>query len=210
MIKKVFCVILSLTLLASFSVTALATSPDVFTGESTMRPNEEQRKIIGEYTEENKAEVIAKLGEENPGALIFTSIEEYNEFIDNLSNPQIIEDSNVNSKSTRTTKHIRVNIGITCFVNLYYDYLRQTNGTVATVYQDSIYTSLTGYSPGITYEEQLVTVRRASSSHIKTVWAYTLSYYLLIDGFIQLGSEDVRYNLDHNTVTDTTEFTQVY
>ena len=171
---------------------------------------ETQHRIVGEYNDENKQQVIEELLANNPGALVFTSIDEYNAFIDALHNPEMVEESVINSRSTRTTKHIRVNIGITCFVNLYYDYLRTTSGTVTTVYQDSVYTSLTGYSPGITYEEQLVNVRRTSSTHIQTDWAYTLHYYLLIDGLIELGAEDVRYALDHNTSTDTTEFTQVY
>lgn len=171
---------------------------------------ESQRIVVGEYADNNKQQVIEQLLEDNPGAMIFTSLDEYNAFIDALQNPEIIEETINNTRSTRTTKHIRVNIGITCFVNLYYDYLRTTTGTVTTVYQDSVYTSLTGFSPGVTYEEQLVNVRRASSTHIETDWAYTLHYYLLIDGLIELGAEDVRYAFDHNTVTDTTEFTQVY
>lgn len=206
MIKRLLCFILTLSILAVFAIPASAASPD----DVIINGKEPKREIIGHYTEEAKAQVIEQLRQDNPGALVFTSIEEYNDFMEDLKNPQFIEESNTGARSTRTTKHIRVNIGITCFVNLYYDYLRTTSGTVTTVYQDTVYTSLTGYSPGITYEEQFVNVRRTSSSHIETDWAYTLHYYLLVDGLIELGAQDVRYAFDHNTVTDTTEFTQVY
>lgn len=206
MFKKLLCVMLTISLLAACAIPALAASTD----DRFDVANVPKREIIGYYTEDTKVQVLDQLRKDNPGALIFTSVEEYNEFMEDLKNPQFIEESNIGARSTRTTKHIRVNIGITCFVNLYYDYLRTTSGTVTTVYQDTVYTSLTGFSPGTTYEEQFVNVRRTSSSHIETDWAYTLHYYLLIDGLIELGAEDVRYAFDHNTVTDTTEFTQVY
>lgn len=209
MFRKIISLMLSLFLIVGLATSAFAAnSENQLTAEKSSAQS--QRTVVGYYEEEDKNEVIKELLAQNPGALIFTSVEEYNTFVENLRNPQIIENSRANMRSTRTSKHIQVNVGVTCYVNLYYDYLRTSTGTVTTVYQDSVYTSLTGYSPGVTYEEQFVDVQRTSSSHIETDWAFTLHYYLLVDGLVELGAEDVRYAFDHNTVTDTTEFTQVY
>lgn len=209
MTRKLLCITLCLLMLATCSISAFAVTPDYDSTKITVTLGSEQRTIIGQYTDENKEYIVEQLLEENPGALVFTSADEYNKFMEDLKTPELIEESNSYARSTRTTKHLRVNIGVTCYVNLYYDYLRTSSGTVTTVYQDSVYTSLTGYSPGTTYEEQMVNVQRTSSSHIETDWAFTLHYYLLIDGFLELGAQDIRYAFDHNTVTDTTEFTQV-
>lgn len=167
--------------------------------------------IVGSYTEETKNQVIAEILANDPNALIFTSLEEYNDYIANLRNNITFSHDTTNvARSYRTSKHLQVNISGVAFINVYYDYFVDVGGIVIAIYPETVYSSMTGFSPRITYKENYLSVTQSSDTHIATDLMFSLTYYLLIDDLIKLGSNDFRYQFDHDCCTNTATITQVY
>lgn len=166
--------------------------------------------IIGTYDEGNKEQVIADIRANDPNALIFESVEEANIYISELRQITLTESTVNIARSYRTTKHLQVNVGVTCYVNVYYDYFVDVGGIVLAIYPDTVYSSMTGLSPGVTYQENYLSVRQSSDTHIATDLMFTLNYYLLVDNLIHVASEDFRYKFDHDCCSNTTTWTQLY
>jgi len=90
-----------------------------------------------------------------------------------------------------------------------YDYALNADSTVYKIYQDTVSSSMTGLSPGVTYEQKRLTVGKKDIMHILSDLSYTLTYYLLIDNIIQLGTEDFRYQFTHDVTTDAVTYKQI-
>ena len=206
MLRKIISLMLSVILVLSCSICAFAAE------NSTSSPSEHVEStpltVIGEYTDETKAEVIRSILENDPNALIFTSVEEYESYVKELQN--IVVSTSVLNKARAATKtmHIAMTIGLSK-VNVYYDYALNADSTVYKIYQDTVSSSMTGLSPGVTYEQKRLTVGKKDIMHILSDLSYTLTYYLLIDNIIQLGTEDFRYQFTHDVTTDAVTYKQI-
>ena len=104
--------------------------------------------------------------------------------------------------------HIAMTIGLSK-VNVYYDYALYDNGTVYKIYQDTVRSSMTGLSPGVTYQQNRLSVTKKDSMHILSDLSYTLTYYLIADYLIQVGTEDFRYQFTHDVTTNGVTFKQI-
>lgn len=164
--------------------------------------------VIGEYTAETKAEVIQDILEDDPNALIFTSIEEYEAYLNTLQNVTVSTYAGNKARSTDYSMHIAMTIGLSK-VNVYYDYALNDDGTVYKIYQDTVYSTMTGLSPGVTYQQNRLSVSKKDSMHILSDLSYTLTYYLVIDNVVQLGTEDFRYKLTHDVTTNAVTYEQI-
>ncbi len=167
-----------------------------------------QLTVIGEYTAESKNQVIQDILENDPNALIFTSIEEYEAYLKELQNVTVSSSAFNKSRSTDHTMHIAMTIGLSK-VNVYYDYALNDDGTVYRIYQDTVSSSMTGLSPGVTYQQNRLSVSKKDSMHILSDLSYTLTYYLIVDNIVQLGTEDFRYKLTHDVTTNAVTYEQI-
>ena len=195
MLKRFICLILFVALILSCSICAYAAE------SSTNEQLNNTLTVIGEYTDATKDDVIQSILENDPNALIFTSVEEAETYITELQNATVTTSLMSNARSTRKTMHIGMYIGLSR-VNVYYDYALNSNGTVYTIYQDTVSSSMTGLSPGVTYQQNRLSVTKKDSMHISSDLFYTLTYYLVVDYIVQLGTEDFRYQFIHDVTTD--------
>lgn len=210
--KKLLSILMAMALIVSFgAIPSYAAENQTKDLDNIGQTAPDTLKVVGSYDANSKEEAINKILSDNPDALIFTSLEEYDAYVAALVDVEFYDYMpNISTYSYRATKGLRVNISGTAYINVYYDYFVDVGGFVYEVYQDSIYSSMTGYSPGITYQERLLSVKKKGETHIFTDLTFSLDYYLLIDNFIKIGSKDFRYQFDHDCCTNTSTFTQVY
>lgn len=164
--------------------------------------------VVGEYTDETKDEKIQEILENDPNALIFTSIEEYETYLNEIQNIMVSTSVLRQARTTDKTMHIAMTIGLSK-VNVYYDFALNDDGTVYKIYKDTVSSSMTGLSPGVTYQQNRLSVTKKDSTHILSDLSYTLTYYLLIEDLVQWGTEDFRYKLTHDVTTNNVTYEQI-
>lgn len=205
-IKRMVCGVLSMLLLVSLFPTAFAIDSGPVDKESMFECN---YVVIGTYTnEEEKQAAIQSILSADPTAAIFTSNEDCDVFRNSLVNATM-EYSDVSlARSVQRTQKISLKIGVSAYVNLYYNYIAQKGGTVLSV--TSPYTTFTGFTFGNSYEQNYLSVKKSGTTKIVSDLGFSIHHYLLIDGLIRIGTSNCRWKFTHNVTTDTVSKVRVY
>lgn len=151
-------------------------------------------KIITTYnSEEEKNQIIQDLKSENTNALIFESQEEADEFFNNLE-IEFIEEQDDELSLARNAVTNRYTISITTTlvnrINLHYQHTTTNKGRQFGYMVGNPYMTYTGYTPGTTADLSEINIRKISPQILEIFFGVHFKYYILVDGFVQIGAQD--------------------
>lgn len=156
--------------------------------------------VVGTYsTEEEKQDLINSIRESDPEALVFTSQEEYEEFLDSIQNPTV-EFSELPSISTYgfddvETKAYCISFTSSFFnrVNFYYSYqVRASRSFVSQVGSPTL--TYTGYTLGTSASLASSNISKISSQKLDIKFTVNYKYYIVLEGIGQVGAQDISYH----------------
>lgn len=205
-LKRMASGVLSLLLLISLFSTATANDIGPIEAGALFQCN---YVVIGTYTtEEEKQAAIQNILAADPTAAIFTSIEDCDVFRTSLANATMEYSEVLFARSVQRTQKISLKIGVSAYVNLYYDYIAQKGGTVLSV--TSPYTTFTGFTFGNSYEQNYLSVKKSGTTKIVSDLGFSIHHYLLIDGLIRIGTSNCRWKFTHNVTANTVTKVRIY
>ncbi len=198
--KKIVSILLSLSIIFSISITAFASEasnsvpedkilvlPDVKVGQTLKIP-------VGdaEYIDDGRGNII-KISD----LMSFDSQAEANNYIDNLLNDKPIKyNPTISFAPIKRATHGDVIVArqsvATGSINLGVVYTTSGDSHTGTITSHEAYTTFTGFTLGFGWDESLCSSQITSSGKdIYAVAKGTLTYNLLVDGFIELGRKSV-------------------
>lgn len=162
--------------------------------------NVDNNTVLGTYsTEEEKQELINGILESDSGALIFTSQEEYEEFLYSIQNPAVVF-SELPSISTYgfddvETKTYCISFTTSFFnrVNFYYSYqVRASRSFVSQVGSPTL--TYTGYTLDTSASLVSSNISKISSQKLDIKFTVNYKYYIILEGIGQVGAQDISYH----------------
>lgn len=166
------------------------------------------KTVIGEYTEDTKDEFIESILEKDPDALIFTSMDQYEAFLDGLNNVSVSGECVSEMRSDVINMHIALTIALGMKINVYYQYSLTAGSAIDKLYSGA-YSTLTGITSGVAYTQDSLRVNRNGATCIFTDLSCTLRYYLVWEGIGEYYSENCRYQFLHDVTTGNVTCTRI-
>ena len=158
-----------------------------------------------ELEQPSRDEIIKTIQERDSDALIFETQEDADKYFEELQNINMYDielEESERSSNTRADEvikdyDIKVTHNLVSTAHLCYSYTVTHSGRFFGSQVGEPFVTMTGYHPGIDYENKSARVVKDNSQHLSAKFVVYYKYYIVAEP-IELGSQTYEYNISHD------------